>query len=90
LSAIRSQALLSKQAAPRLASLGRRAKDDALLAVARALRGGAQRIEAANRRDLERARAAGLSDAMVDRLGMGPAVIEGRAPTSRWTRRSCA
>jgi glutamate-5-semialdehyde dehydrogenase len=76
LSAIRSQALSSKHAAPRIASLGRRAKDEALRAVAQALRAGAERIEASNRRDLERARSAGLSEAMVERLGMGPRVIE--------------
>lgn len=79
MSAIRGQALRSKQAARELASLSRREKDQALSAVARALRAGASRIDAANRRDLERARAAGLSEAMIDRLGMGPAAIESTA-----------
>jgi glutamate-5-semialdehyde dehydrogenase len=79
LSAIRAQALRSKQAARELASLSRRDKDQALAAIARALRDAAARIDAANRRDLERARAAGLSEAMIDRLGMGPAAVEGTA-----------
>lgn len=79
MSVIRSQALLSKQASRRLSTLGRRVKDDALRSVARALREQAGRIESENRRDLERAREAGLDAAMLDRLTMGGRVIEGTA-----------
>jgi glutamate-5-semialdehyde dehydrogenase len=79
LSAIRSLALLARQAAHPLASADRRSKDQALLDVARALRGGVQRIELANRRDLARATDAGLSAPMIDRLKMGPAEIEATA-----------
>jgi glutamate-5-semialdehyde dehydrogenase len=79
LSAVRSQALRSRQAARRLATAPRSQKDQALLAVARALRAAVPMIEAANQRDLERARAAGLSEPMLDRLRMGPGEIEATA-----------
>jgi glutamate-5-semialdehyde dehydrogenase len=52
------------------------AKDRALRAIARAIRADAAAIAAANRRDVERARAAGLEPALLDRLTLSDASIE--------------
>jgi glutamate-5-semialdehyde dehydrogenase len=52
------------------------AKDRALKAVAAAIRAQSAAITAANRRDLERARAAGLEPALLDRLSLNDAAIE--------------
>ena len=51
-------------------------KNKALLALARLLRENVQPLQAENARDLERARAAGLAEPMVDRLKLTPKVIE--------------
>jgi glutamate-5-semialdehyde dehydrogenase len=51
-----------------LAKAGTRAKDDALLAMARAIEGDTRRLIAENARDVESARSRGLDPAMVDRL----------------------
>jgi glutamate-5-semialdehyde dehydrogenase len=59
--------------------LDRAAKDRALLATAKLLREETARITEANARDLERARAAGLTGALVDRLEMGTKGIEATA-----------
>lgn len=69
----------ARKAARRLAPLGRREKDGALAAIAGRLRGAAAEIGAANATDVERARATGLSEPMIDRLGMGPHVVEATA-----------
>lgn len=76
---IRKQAEAAREAARVLAPLDRRAKDEALSLIAERLRERVDDIEAANERDISRARAAGLSSAMLDRLGMGPAVVESAA-----------
>ncbi|PWW46732.1 glutamate-5-semialdehyde dehydrogenase [Melaminivora alkalimesophila] len=52
------------------------AKAAALRALARLLREGVEELAAANAQDLERARAAGLAEPMVDRLKLTPRVIE--------------
>jgi glutamate-5-semialdehyde dehydrogenase len=52
------------------------AKDQALRALADAIRADAAAIAAANRHDLERARAAGLEAALLDRLTLSDASIE--------------
>ena len=52
------------------------AKDNALRAIAAAIRADAKAIAAANRRDVERARADGLEPALVDRLTLTDAAIE--------------
>ncbi len=52
------------------------AKAAALRALARLLRQGTEQLAAANAQDLERARAAGLAEPMVDRLKLTPKVIE--------------
>jgi len=58
----------AREAARRLASAPREAKDRALLCLAAALREGGSDLADANRADLASARAAGLSAAMLDRL----------------------
>jgi glutamate-5-semialdehyde dehydrogenase len=58
----------AKDAAAELAPLPRAVKDAALLAMADALPARAAEILAANARDLDRARSAGTSPAMLDRL----------------------
>ena len=62
-----------------LAPRERGIKDEALLAVARELRQAVGAIGEANARDVDRARASGLNEAMIDRLGMGPKVVEATA-----------
>ncbi len=51
-------------------------KNKALLALARLLREQTEALQVDNARDLERARAAGLGEPMVDRLKLSPKVIE--------------
>ncbi len=62
-----------------LALAGRREKDAALLAAARALRRRSVEVLAANALDMESARAAALSAAMLDRLKLDPARVEAMA-----------
>jgi len=69
----------ARAAAADLALRPRADKDAALAAGARALRAGDAAILAANAGDVARARAAGLSEAMVDRLTLTPARIEAMA-----------
>jgi glutamate-5-semialdehyde dehydrogenase len=76
---VRQLAERAKVAARFVARLDRRAKDRALTLIAERLRAGAPAIQAPNARDIERARAAGLTVAMVDRLDMGPKVVEATA-----------
>ena len=56
------------EAAPRLASLSSEIKNEALAAMAQSLRDHAAELQAANQKDVERARADGTSDAVLDRL----------------------
>jgi len=58
----------AKAASRHLARLTRAEKDAALQAMAAALRGEAEQILAANARDVQRERAGGMSEAMIDRL----------------------
>lgn len=76
---IRQQAEAARDAGRKLAPLDRRSKDAALHAIAARLREASDRIGEANRRDVERSRAAGLNPAMLERLGMGPSVVESSA-----------
>ncbi|MEU8721015.1 glutamate-5-semialdehyde dehydrogenase [Streptomyces antimycoticus] len=62
----------SRAAAADLAPLPRAVKDDALLAMADALEVRTKEIIEANAADVERAREAGTSDAIVDRLTLTP------------------
>jgi glutamate-5-semialdehyde dehydrogenase len=66
----------ARAASSHLAAAATAAKNQALLALARRLREATAELQAANRIDLDAARAAGLADAMVDRLQLGPKVID--------------
>lgn len=76
---IRTLAELARSASRKLGRLDRQAKDRALAEISRRLRDSVEPIRAANLRDIERARSAGLSAAMVDRLDMGPKTLEATA-----------
>lgn len=67
---IKELAARAKTASRKLGRLDRATKDRALLTTARLLRDEAGRIAEANAIDLERARGAGLTGALVDRLEM--------------------
>lgn len=76
---VRQQAEKARAAATILATLSHSQKDRALAAMAGGLRANTSAIGKANEIDLDNARAAGLSAAMIDRLGMGPKVVEATA-----------
>jgi glutamate-5-semialdehyde dehydrogenase len=63
-------------AATAMAAASTAAKNQALLALASALRLSGPRLAEANERDLAAARGAGLADPMVDRLRLTPSVVE--------------
>jgi gamma-glutamyl phosphate reductase len=67
---VRAVARQARDAAAALAPMTRQTKDAALRAMAEALRVNVADILAANARDVERGRQAGLSDAMLDRLSL--------------------
>jgi len=69
----------ARAAAAALAPLPRRTKDAALLAMADALLAEQGRILAANSEDVEAGRAAGTSEALLDRLALTPARLEAMA-----------
>ena len=73
----------AKGAARRLAALPRADKDRALLAIADALEARIAEIVEANARDLEAGRAAGLSDALMDRLALDESRVRGIADQVR-------
>ncbi|MDD2728926.1 glutamate-5-semialdehyde dehydrogenase [Malikia sp.] len=66
----------AKAASALMARASTARKVAALRALAALLRANIEPLQADNARDLERARAAGLSEPMVDRLKLGPQVIE--------------
>ena len=68
----------AKKAARFLMNAGAK-KDEALYAIAKALRENAAEIIAANAVDLENGKAAGLTDSLLDRLRLDEARIEGMA-----------
>ncbi|ONH61040.1 glutamate-5-semialdehyde dehydrogenase [Frankia sp. CcI49] len=76
---VRASAVRARQAAGALAPLPRAAKDAALLAMAGALLERQTEILTANAVDVAAARAAGTSDALVDRLTLTPSRIEAMA-----------
>ena len=76
---VRAVAARSKAAAAELAPLNRAAKDAALRAMADALVSAATEILAANARDLEAGREAGLATGMLDRLALSEERIAGMA-----------
>ncbi|MGE5789096.1 MAG: glutamate-5-semialdehyde dehydrogenase [Myxococcales bacterium] len=73
------QAQRARAAARRLAKLERAEKDRVLFALADRLRKSVDRIAPANAKDIEKAKASGLSAAMIDRLTMGAKAIESTA-----------
>lgn len=68
--------LQARRAAFEMARAPAARKRDALLALARCLRGNVEALQAENAKDLERARAGGLAEPLVDRLKLTPKVIE--------------
>ncbi|MCB9608426.1 MAG: glutamate-5-semialdehyde dehydrogenase [Polyangiaceae bacterium] len=76
---VREQAVSARAAGRRLAALDRATKDAALQAVARHLRDSVQEIGRINAQDVEAARRADLSAAMINRLEMTPKVVEATA-----------
>jgi glutamate-5-semialdehyde dehydrogenase len=74
-----AQAARAKDAARVLATLNRATKDAALHAMADALLAATDEVLAANALDVAAAREAGTSEAMIDRLSLNPARVEGMA-----------
>ena len=68
--------LQAKTASAQMARAPAAIKNKALLALARLLRQNVDALQGDNARDLERARAAGLAEPMVDRLKLSPKVLE--------------
>src|SRR5688572_29295214 len=66
----------ARAAATQMAAAGSAAKDDALRTLARLLREAGADLQAANARDLQAARSAGLAAPLVDRLKLTPQIIE--------------
>ena len=71
-----SLGLQAKTASALMAKAPAAIKNKALLALARLLREQTEALQVDNARDLERARAAGLAEPMVDRLKLSPKVLE--------------
>ncbi|MCP2260141.1 glutamate-5-semialdehyde dehydrogenase [Streptoalloteichus tenebrarius] len=69
----------ARTAAAELALLTRQRKDEALLAMADALDARAAEVLAANAEDLDRGRAAGLGEALLDRLALNESRVAGIA-----------
>ncbi|MGC9221334.1 MAG: glutamate-5-semialdehyde dehydrogenase [Solirubrobacteraceae bacterium] len=67
--------LAAKEASRKLAAVGSDVKNHALRAIAKTLLDHTEQIVAANALDLQAAREAGLSDALLDRLALDPARI---------------
>ena len=68
--------LQARQAASGMARASTAARNEALRELARLLRANTEALQAGNAHDLERARAAGLAEPMVDRLKLTPKIIE--------------
>lgn len=69
----------SAKAASRILAAAGKKKDDALLAIADALRNEREAIKTANAVDIENGRKAGLSESLIDRLLLTDARIDGMA-----------
>ncbi|MGB3068776.1 MAG: glutamate-5-semialdehyde dehydrogenase [Ottowia sp.] len=68
--------LQARQAASGMARASTAARNEALRELARLLRANTEALQADNAHDLERARAAGLAEPMVDRLKLTPKILE--------------
>jgi len=69
----------ARAAADALRATTPEARTDALTSLAAGLRAAEAEILAANARDIDNARASGLSEALIDRLALTPARVEGMA-----------
>ena len=69
----------ARAAADALRATTPEARTDALTSLAAGLRAAETEILAANARDIDNARASGLSEALIDRLALTPARVEGMA-----------
>ncbi|MFP4347460.1 MAG: glutamate-5-semialdehyde dehydrogenase [Thermodesulfobacteriota bacterium] len=76
---ISNMARSARAASVEMARCESRKKDAVLIKIADRLEAEGDRIQAENRKDLERGREMGLSDAMLDRLSIKPATITGMA-----------
>jgi len=76
---IKTIALRAKRASRSMVNLSGVAKADALNAMAETIRNSAAFLQEHNRKDLNKARENGLSNAMIDRLTLSDIVIEGMA-----------
>ncbi|MFD8961865.1 aldehyde dehydrogenase family protein, partial [Streptomyces anulatus] len=83
LSPVAQTAYRARAAAADIAPLPRAAKDDALLAIADALEVRTSEIVEANAKDVERAREAGTSEGIIDRLTLTPERIRAIAADVR-------
>ena len=73
---MQTMGLQAKQASAHAAKASTAIKNKALLALARLLRENVEPLQTDNARDLDRARANGLAEPMVDRLKLTPKVLE--------------
>ena len=73
---MQTMGLQAKQASAQAAKASTAIKNKALLALARLLRENVEPLQTNNARDLDRARANGLAEPMVDRLKLTPKVLE--------------
>jgi len=76
---ISKMARSAKAASVQMARCESRKKDAVLIQIAERLEAEGDRIQTENRKDLERGREMGLTDAMLDRLSIKPATITGMA-----------
>ncbi|MBN1636342.1 MAG: glutamate-5-semialdehyde dehydrogenase [Deltaproteobacteria bacterium] len=76
---IKTIAMRTKRASRALVNLSSVAKANALNAMAEAIRNSAAFLQEHNRKDINKARENGLSNAMIDRLTLSDTVIEGMA-----------
>lgn len=83
MTAIEKQGAAAKAAALRLMTLGTSAKNNALLAIARALADNKNKIIEANEKDMAKARENGMSSSLMDRLALDAARIDAIADSVR-------
>ena len=76
---VKEQGERARAAATVLATASRRTKDGALASMASALRTRTDEILAANATDIERGRAAGMAEHLIDRLSLDPKRVGGMA-----------
>ncbi len=80
---LHEKARAARMAARRMASISTELKNNALLGISDALLKRQDEIIAANRKDMEEARASGMSEAMLDRLLLNPDRLKGMSQDVR-------